>query len=332
MNKDKYAEAVEDLQVKPDNYPIWKDYDFLERGQEVKDPNDPKYLKNQITKLKHENKDFAAELDRVQRLLELQTDIEKENRQYHEQEKERVKLLCENFFNKSKDMQYKIKEQLKEIDMFQKRDGPRITDAYGRSQDVGDGRAGRYDDDNFSVNSQESFDGDEQENSIDLRILGANFNQAAIENLLKMAYPTGEFLRPENINTLVSVEFYNHNIQTTQLASGYNPQYKSQISFKNKMDSHYVRQLGKEKIKFEVHMNLPGGRGTTVLGSCESHTEEFVREETVKAHQITGKPALFDKSLHIIPNFGMAGATKIVGELKVKMRLRKPILEEYMRD
>jgi hypothetical protein len=46
--------------------------------------NDAKSLKKEINRLKHENKDFAAELDKVQKLLELQTDIEKENRQYYE--------------------------------------------------------------------------------------------------------------------------------------------------------------------------------------------------------------------------------------------------------
>jgi hypothetical protein len=44
--------------------------------------------------MKHENKDFAAELDKAQSLLKLQTDIERENRQYYMQEKERLRLLA----------------------------------------------------------------------------------------------------------------------------------------------------------------------------------------------------------------------------------------------
>lgn len=43
-------------------------------------PNDVKQLKLEIQKIKHENKDFAAELDKAQSLLRLQTDIERENR------------------------------------------------------------------------------------------------------------------------------------------------------------------------------------------------------------------------------------------------------------
>lgn len=54
--------------------------------------------------MKHENGDFAAELDKAQSLLKLQTDIEKENRQYHEQEKERLRILAEQHSLKTQEM------------------------------------------------------------------------------------------------------------------------------------------------------------------------------------------------------------------------------------
>jgi hypothetical protein len=38
-------------------------------------------------KLRHENKDFAAELDKAQNLLKLQRDIERDNTKYYEAEK-----------------------------------------------------------------------------------------------------------------------------------------------------------------------------------------------------------------------------------------------------
>ena len=50
------------------------------------------------------------------------------------------------------------------------------------------------------------------------------------------------------------------------------------------MSGQYVRQLEKDQIKFEVHMQLPGERGIFDLGSCVAPTEVFVREETVKSH------------------------------------------------
>ena len=85
MDKGRFAQALGDMATRPDSYQIWKDYDFLERPTDAKekDPkrsNDIDTLKHEIIKMKHENKDLAAELDKHQSLLKLQTDIERENR------------------------------------------------------------------------------------------------------------------------------------------------------------------------------------------------------------------------------------------------------------
>jgi len=97
MDKGRFAQALGDMATRPDSYQIWKDYDFLERPDNAKekDPkrsNDIGTLKHEIVKMKHENKDLAAELDKHQSLLKLQTDIERENRQYFEQEKKRLEV------------------------------------------------------------------------------------------------------------------------------------------------------------------------------------------------------------------------------------------------
>lgn len=63
--------------------------------------------------MKHENGDFAAELDKAQSLLKLQTDIEKENRQYHQQEKDRMKLLAQSHSLKAQEMAKRVDAQAK---------------------------------------------------------------------------------------------------------------------------------------------------------------------------------------------------------------------------
>jgi len=59
---------------------------YLERGDQQFNPNDVKALKAEINRLRHEGKDFASELERVQNLLHLQKDIEHDNIAYYEQE------------------------------------------------------------------------------------------------------------------------------------------------------------------------------------------------------------------------------------------------------
>jgi hypothetical protein len=40
--------------------------------------------------------------------------------------------------------------------------------------------------------------------------------------------------------TFVTLDFYNHDTETSQLAEGYRPLYNTQFSFKNRVDDFYV--------------------------------------------------------------------------------------------
>lgn len=72
-DQDAYVRAIGDMTTKPESEPIWRDYEFLERNNQTKNPDskDEKAMKAQIERMKHENKDFAAELDKAQSLLRL---------------------------------------------------------------------------------------------------------------------------------------------------------------------------------------------------------------------------------------------------------------------
>ena len=65
----------------------------------------------EIMKLKHENKDFAAELDKAQSLLKIETEIEKENRVYYDEEKERLKILAQSYSVKAQEVQKRVDGQ-----------------------------------------------------------------------------------------------------------------------------------------------------------------------------------------------------------------------------
>lgn len=67
LDEAKYAEARADLASRPESAPVWAGYDFLDRGAKA-DPQsstDLKYLKAEAARMKHENGDFAAELDKA---------------------------------------------------------------------------------------------------------------------------------------------------------------------------------------------------------------------------------------------------------------------------
>ena len=94
MDQTRGKNAINDVTMMMDANPIYGNYDFLEKGEPGK--SDKKSLQAEIDRMKHDNKDIAAELDKAQSLLKLQTDIEKENRAYYEEEKERLKLLAQS--------------------------------------------------------------------------------------------------------------------------------------------------------------------------------------------------------------------------------------------
>ena len=82
----KYAETMKDFSGKPDKYPIWSEMDFLERAPEPLTNEDLIGLKKEIYKIRHENKDLAAELEKAQNLFKLQEDIERDNTKYFDSE------------------------------------------------------------------------------------------------------------------------------------------------------------------------------------------------------------------------------------------------------
>ena len=71
MDPNRYAQTISDINQKPEAYPIWANMDFLERGNDepsLKKPDvnsEIKTLRFEIMKLRHENKDFAAELEKA---------------------------------------------------------------------------------------------------------------------------------------------------------------------------------------------------------------------------------------------------------------------------
>ena len=85
---------MKDLQYNGDE-PDWAKLDFMERlkigGSQQVDENDPASMKREIEKLKLRRRDLAAELQKVQNLLKMQVDIDKEQAKIYQQEIDQIK-------------------------------------------------------------------------------------------------------------------------------------------------------------------------------------------------------------------------------------------------
>lgn len=95
LDPSKFREVMKDLKYDGDE-PDWAKLDFLQRfklsaaDQEV-DENDADSMKREIERLKVKRRDLAAELEKVQNLLKMQVDIDKEQAKIYQQEIDQLK-------------------------------------------------------------------------------------------------------------------------------------------------------------------------------------------------------------------------------------------------
>ena len=70
---------------------------------------------------------------------------------------------------------------------------------------------------------------------------------------------------PSQVQTFVTVDFFNHATKHTDLSSGYEPDVSTMFSFKNQVDNFFLSYLQKEYILIEVHLvkgSLAAGGGS----------------------------------------------------------------------
>jgi len=92
----------------------------------------------------------------------------------------------------------------------------------------------------FSAQTQES-DIAMDENILDFKIEDAEFDSSAISAIPSVSMSADEINR--QFITVVTVDFYNHSTETTQMSEGLRANYQTQFSFVNKVDSFYVSFL-----------------------------------------------------------------------------------------
>jgi len=145
-------------------------------------------------------------------------------------------------------------------------------------------------------------DGPDNFNFLDLRIIDGNLDAAVIESCLR-SYGAG-VSAPKDAMTLVTVDFFDHATKATQLAQGYRPLYRSQISFGNPNDAFYVQYLSKNKIKLELHL-AGTGKDALPLGTCEALLSDLVNAPP----SISGQPVVIEQHLNITASPSLSGST-----------------------
>ena len=163
------------------------------------------------------------------------------------------------------------------------------------------------------------------ENVLDFVIQDAEYYYDAFKSVLDERELT--LHTTKTLVTFVTLDFYNHDTETSQLAEGYKPLYNTQFSFKNRVDDFYVQYLQRNTLKMDVYISK--NNAAVHLGRAEINLREMVERE-VAVHDAAWRTPVVQKTIRVM---GVRG-DQMIGNIKFKMRMRKPISEaaRYFRE
>ena len=185
MDPGKYTTLMTDLAMGAPSTgpaPIWSTLPFLERHENGTRGDSKRGLKDEIDRLRQEKSEFAAELEKAQNLLQLQTDIERENSVYFTHEEKRLKLIEKSVTMKVEELSRRADEKTRTVKDIEKKTAIDLRESAGDlarasmvSADI-DARS------EFSAATQESEIATD-ENILDFKVEDADFDPQAIASV-----------------------------------------------------------------------------------------------------------------------------------------------------
>lgn len=162
------------------------------------------------------------------------------------------------------------------------------------------------------------------ENVLDFVIQDAEYYYDAFKSVLDEKELV---LHSKTLVTFVTLDFYNHDTETSQLAEGYRPLYNTQFSFKNRVDDFYVQFIQRNTMKMDIYISK--NNAAVHLGRAEINLRELVERE-VGVQDAAWRTPVVQKTVRIMG----ARGDQLIGNLRFKMRMRKPISEaaRYFRE
>ena len=259
-------------------------------------PSDPKKaLKNEIDRLRQEKSEFAAELEKAQSLLQLQTDIEKENTIYFDHEEKRLKLIEKSVTMKVEELSRRADEKTRSVKDIERKTTIDLRESAGdlnRASIVSGDIDARSE---FSAATQESEIGTD-ENILDFKVEDADWDAQAIASVPSVQMTVDEIER--KFISVVTVDFYNHSTETTQMSEGLRSNYQTQFSFVNKVDSFYVNFLKKNSLKMDIYVSK--NNAAVQVGRAEVLLKELIESEIVSA-SLNSKTPVVQKWARVYP-------------------------------
>ena len=289
----------------------WENIDFLEKMDEF--PDNKEELIKEIQRLKIEKGVLGQELEKTKNILTIQQQLNDDIKKKQDAES---KLYIKQINS--------LKDKLRRLtELVDRRNLPPDFDLniiYGKenipSQKIIDKDEYNIDLNNksvytsitgFSKDSEEIFAIDE--NCLDLYITSANFDVESVQNRLG--------LQIDNLKSFISVDFYIHETQVSNLMTGQKPNYNFQLSYNVTVDDNFLMYLQDDSILIELYYLKNNTQ--TIFANGKINLNQLIQiESDPKTRVVHGYIEMFcidDSSIKIC-------------DIKYKMRMRNSILEK----
>ena len=296
----------------------WEDIDFLEKME--KSPHTKEELEKEIKRLIIEKGTLGKELEKTQNILAIQQQLNEDLKKKQEIEKKlymkqinSLRKIAELVDRRNIPGDYDLNILYnKEIKSKEKEEEKNINETNINNIDNLNkeiiNRSVYTSITGFSKDSNED-DISIDENYLDLYITSANFDNDGIQNKLG--------IETDNLMSFISVDFYLHETQTSNLMTGQRPNYNFQLSFKVIDDENFISYLQDEYIIIELYYLKNNTQ--TIFANGKIKLSQLIQiESDLKTRVIHGYVEMFyidDSSIKLC-------------DIKYKMRMRKSILEK----
>lgn len=292
----------------------WENIDFLEKMDQF--PDNKEELIKEIQRLKIEKGVLGQELEKTKSLLSIQKQLNDDMKKKQDVEsklyikqinslKDKLRRLAELVDRRNLPADFDLKTIYnKDNIQTNKIKGIKDEDEYNidlNNKSVYTSITG------FSKDSEEEFSIDE--NYLDLYITSANYDIESVQNKIG--------LQIDDLMSFISVDFYLHETQTSNLMSGKNPNYNFQLSFKVTVDDNFIIFLQDDNIIIELYYLKNNTQ--TIFANGKINLNQLIQiESDPRTRVVHGYIEMFcvdDSSIKIC-------------DIKYKMRMRKSIAEK----
>ena len=290
----------------------WQDINFLEKMDEF--PDKKEELKNEIRRLRIEKGELGKEIEKTKYNLATQQQLIDDMKKMQQFDKKK-------YNQQIKDLKDKLRRLAELVD---RRNIPSDFDLnilYSKETQKPEKEENIIDikDNKDIINrsvytditgfSRDSEDFTEDENCLDLYITYASFDPDGIRNRLGIEI--------DNLISFISVDFYLHETQTSNLMTGQKPNYNFQLSFKVMVGDNFISYLEDEFIIIELYY-------------LQNNTQKIFANGKIKLSQLI--QVEYDQKTRVIHGyvemFDINDSSIKLCDIKYKMRMRKSILEK----